>query len=436
MDLKDLIDLRHSDLLKQNAITRNAETQNAMLRNYLKIAVRNLKRRPGYAFINIAGLAVGIAACLLIGLWVRHELSYDDFHEAADRTHRIVLDLKVRGTEMTGALSPAPMAHTLVRELPEVEAATRFDSPLTVTVQVGDESFVEECVFAADTSFFEMFSFPLVKGNPETALDDEDAVVLTEALAEKYFGDADPMGKTLTLNGGTRRVTGVAEEAPSNSHFQFDIVAADRLSEQQETLWAANNFYTYFRLAEGASVADFEKKLGDIIERRALPQIAEMAGVPVEQLLSGEGARYRYFAQPMTAIHLDSHTDYEIQPNGSRAYVWIFSLVAIFILLIACVNFMNLATARAAERATEVGMRKALGAHRGQLAGQFFGESVLMTAGAFVLALALAQVALPFFNDVAGTDLAVSSLFSGPIRSSVAACSWYICCTSARDCGG
>jgi putative ABC transport system permease protein len=386
-----------------------------MLRNYLKIAYRTLRSRPGVTTINVLGLAVGLAACLLIGLWIKHELSYDDFHPDAEDTYRITARVKMGDMDLEAPLSPGPMAPTLTDEFPSAEAATSFLMTQSATVRVGDRSFRETQLLAADSAFFDVFGgFTLRKGDPTTALTGSGAVVLTPATARKYFEDANPIGRTLMISGKAHRVTGVLAPIPSASHLQFSLIETQDVSQQFATQWAANNFYTYVRLADGTDPDAFDRALDEYVRAEVIPQLGEAFGVSLDEMLT-EGGEYQYNLQPLTDIYLHADSSYEAGPTGSLATVYVFLAVAVFILLIACVNFMNLATARAAERATEVGIRKAVGAGRPQLAGQFLGEAVLTTAGAFGLALGLAALARPFFTQLSGVPLSLTDLLNGPV---------------------
>jgi putative ABC transport system permease protein len=386
-----------------------------MLRNYLKIAYRTLRSRPGVTTINVLGLAVGIAACLLIGLWIKHELNYDDFHPDAEDTYRITADVKMGDMDLEAPLSSGAMAPTLVSEFSSTEAATRVGTTPSTTVQVGNRSFRETQILTADTSFFDVFGgFTLQRGDPETALNGSNAVVLTPAAAQRYFGDENPMGRTLRVRGETRRVTGVLDPIPSASHLQFQLIVAQDLPKRITTRWTANNFYTYVRLADGTDPNAFDQQLDQYVRAKVIPQLGTLLGMSLEKRLA-EGAEYQYDLQPLTDIYLHADSSYEAGPTGSLAIVYVFAAVAVFILLIACVNFMNLATARAEERATEVGIRKAVGAGRPQLAGQFLGEAVLTTAGAFGIALGIAFLARPVFTQLSGVPLSLGDLLNGPV---------------------
>lgn len=371
-----------------------------MLKNYLTIALRNLARHKGYAFINVLGLAVGIAASVLVMLYVVDELGYDRFHENADRIHRITADWSNKGDSKIHQLgTPWILAKTIRDKYPQVEALTQITGPLgDVVLRKGELALKETEVFAADPSFFDVFSFPLVKGDPRTALRDPNAIVLSESLAAKVFGQDDPLGKTIEAQvTGQRtlyRVTGVIRDVPRNTHFRFEmLVSLSTLYPTPSTGWTSNNHITYLLLAKGVTRAQMEEKLVEIdrVEfeggRRHIPWI--------------------WTLEPVTRIHLHSDLVTGNQPNGSIAYVRLFTLVAVLILVIAGINFVNLATARSARRAREVGIRKVVGSLRSQLVGQFLGESVLLSLVALVVAVGLIQALLPAYRHMTGRPLAL-----------------------------
>jgi putative ABC transport system permease protein len=373
-----------------------------MLRNYLLVAWRNLRKRVGPTVINVGGLAAGLAACLLIGLWVERELSYDDFHPAADRIYRVALDGMVQDRRVRKPVAPVRMAETLTRTVPEVEEATRFDVQRSVALTTGSTSLTENTVVQADSLFFDVFGgFELRHGTPATALDEPGRVVLSASTAARLFGRTDVVGESVELRGKTVRVTGVMADVPEASHFHFQVVQRVDFAGVDRS-WANASWHTYAKLVPGASEGALQAALDDIVRTHVAPRLRTALGLDVGPTES-EGAWYRHFAQPLTDIHLHSHMETELEANGSATTVYAFVAIGLFILLIACINFMNLITARAGERATEVGMRKALGAGRRQLMGQFFGETLLTTAAATGLALPIAAGVLPFFNDVAGT---------------------------------
>ncbi len=380
-----------------------------MLRNYLKIAYRNLRKNTFYSFLNIFGLSLGLASCLLITLYVVNEMSYDRFFENADRIYRIDANLKFGGPETKVALVPDPMAYTLKKDYPQVEAATRLRGIGSHMVRRNEEAnnLTENNVAFADSTFFQVFSVSLLTGNPKTALTEPYTMVLSERGAEKYFGSDDPVGKSLLLdNDRTYRVTAVMGTIPTNSHFHDLEMLLSMASwpESREGAWLSHNFATYITLEEGAQAAVFEKNFDTVLEKYIGPAVMNMMGATLEDMKKS-GNYLNYSLIPLTDIHLYSNRTGEFGVSGNIQYVYIFSIVAIFLLLIACVNFMNLATARSASRAREVGVRKALGSERSALVLQFLLESMLLSFISVGLSLVLASLALPLFNQLAGQDL-------------------------------
>ncbi len=379
-----------------------------MFENYIKTALRNFLKHKGFSFINIFGLAIGVACCLLIVLFVLDEVSYDQYHEKADQIYRVGIRGFINNILFRGVVTCSPMAQTLVNEYPEVTAATRLRNFGFPVFRYEDKVFSEEKVFWVDQSFFDVFTVPFIKGDPKTALAQPNTIVLTRSMALKYFGDENPVGKS--LNADKRRdylVTGVVEDVPRNSHFHYDFLAAlVTYEDSRSPIWVSNSYYTYLVLQEGTSPEIFEAKLAELVKKYVGPQIQAAAGITLEQFFES-GGDWSYFIQPLTGIHLHSHLDYELEPNGDIAYVYIFSIIAIGILLVACINFVNLATARAANRAREVGIRKTVGSNRGQLIRQFLSETTIMSFFAVLLALIAIQFLLPFFNNITGKELAV-----------------------------
>jgi putative ABC transport system permease protein len=378
-----------------------------MLKNYLKAALRNMRLHLGLSFITIFGFAAGLACCILITLFAIDQLGFDRQDPKADRVYRVGISAALNNNSMSGPISCAPLAETMKREIPEVESVSRFvgGSRGAPVVRYKDKVFSEERFYWADPTFFDVFPVPFIQGDPRTALSQSNAVVLTRSMAKKYFADEDPLGKT--INTDNRRdliVTGVVPDVPRQSHFHYDFVGPLAVFEASRgTSWIGNNFYTYLVLRPGASAAAVDAKLQEIVRRHAGPQFEKMFGVNWDQLLKS-GARYSYFLQPLTDIHLGSHFEYELEPNGDISTVYLFSLVAFGVFLLACVNFVNLTTARAATRAREIGIRKAIGSGRGQLIRQFLFESSLTSFMAILLALALAVLLRPFFNRLAGIN--------------------------------
>jgi putative ABC transport system permease protein len=390
-----------------------------MLLNHLRIALRSLRRRPGYAALNLVGLAVGMACCFLIGLYVQNELSYDRFHPESDRIVRLVQRTDDGGIATMGdGIMPI-----LQSDLPQVERAVQVKRswrPEQVTRAMGRDAkrFEETGFLFADSTFFDVFAgFGLQRGNPATALNQPGTVVLTPEAARRYFGDEDPMGKTLIREDADNQVltvTGVLEPIPANSHLQFDLLTSFGTyfsgngypaTLQSDSFWWPLA-WTYARLQPGTDRAAVERQIQDAVASQRRSDVA---------------AKYTPVLQPLTSIHLYSNLEADPRGQGSITQVYVFGAIALFVLLIAAVNFINLATARAAERATEVGVRKSVGAGRGQLVRQFLSESVLLSVGAAAVALVLTQAALPAFEGLLGKDLAAGLWANAFLWAGVAA---------------
>ena len=380
-----------------------------MLRNYLRVALRTLRKQKFYAFLNIFGLALGVTCCLLITLYVADELSYDRFHQKAGRIYRINTDLKFGGQESQFAVAAAPMGFALVRDYPQVEQAVRFRPRGGFLVKREVQNFKEERVVFADATLFEVFTLPVVAGTPRTALVRPNTAVLSESAARRYFGKESPVGKTLTFNNADRyEVTAVIGDMPRNGHFRYDFfLSMSSLDESKEDNWVSFNFNTYLLLREGATPASLESRFRDVVVKYIAPQVKALMNINSMEAFEKSGNYLRFSLIPLTDIHLHSDRIAELSPNGNILYVYIFGAVALFILLIACVNFMNLATARSAGRAKEVGVRKVLGSGRTSLIGQFLTESILMSLLAFALAAVGVALLLPFFNQLSGKEIAL-----------------------------
>ncbi|HDR90070.1 MAG TPA: FtsX-like permease family protein [Bacteroidetes bacterium] len=380
----------------------------SILRNYWTTSVRNLLRYKGYAFINIAGLGIGIATAVLIFLYVQDELSYDRHNRNFDRIYRIILKGKIQSNEINGAISNAPVGPAMVRELPGVENYTRlFTFAGEPVVRYGEHSIVERKFYYADSTFFDVFTAPVVKGNRNEFLKRPQTLVLTEETAEKYFGEEDPVGKILEVGEDRTafEVVGVVKGFPKNSHFTFDMLGAgSTIFSNQNEFWISNNNYTYVTLREEASAGEVQEQLNKLVRKYVGPQMEQFIGVTLEEMEEA-GQYYGYFLQPLKDIHLRSDLQFEIEPGGSMATVIIFSLIAVFIIVIASINFMNLATARSSIRAHEVGIRKVVGSARYQLIGQFISESVIMSLFSLLLAIVLIILFMPAFNQFTGKSL-------------------------------
>jgi putative ABC transport system permease protein len=387
-----------------------------MLQNYFKLAFRNIMKYKFFSAINILGMSVGIAACLLIFLYVVDELSYDRFHADADRIYQVGLHGKIGGQDIMVANTCAPMSEALVKEVPGVEQATRIANFWAApTLKYGDKVFTEEKIFHADSNFFNFFSYELTEGDSKTALLEPNSVVLTQSIATKYFGDEKALGKLIAIGGDkTYKVTGVTPDPPLNSHFIFKVLLSSRSVEQLEKdVWLNNFLYTYFILEKKASLASVEEKFQDLVVKYVGPEVERFMGVSLKQM-EQQGGAYGYFTTALTDIHLRPKTRDGLEPAGNVMYVYFFGGIGIFIILIACINFMNLSTARSAGRAKEVGLRKTLGSLRGQMIRQFLAESIVYSFIAVLLALALCYVFLPQFNLLSGKQLGMS-VFLRPV---------------------
>ncbi len=373
-----------------------------MFENYLKTAYRNFAKYKMYTFINISGLAVGMASFFLLSLWVQHEISFDRFHKNANRIFRITTVMKKGDMETTGVLTPLPLGPALTEEYPEVNNYTRIRIlPSGWTTKYKNKAYTNDSYCWADPGFFEMFSFKFLKGSPETAFSDWNSAVITKKTAEKYFGNDEPVGKVINVAGRFEfKIAGVINNIPDNSHLQFNILAPFKMYEKLginlENWKARLTCNTYIQIELDADYRDLNGKVKNICSRH-LPEIdAEI------------------FLQPLKRIHLHSDFLWDRAILGEIKYVYIFSALSIFILLIACVNFINLATARSAGRAREVGMRKVMGAGKADLVKQFFGESVISSLVSLILAVIIVEMLLPSFNELSGKNLFID-YFGNPV---------------------
>lgn len=380
-----------------------------MWKNYLVTAYRNLIKQRFYSIINILGLSIGLAGCLLISLFVVDEMGYDTFHKDAERIHRMRVDLKIGESVFDGAIMPAPFAQTVVENYPEVELAARFRSQGSRMVRAQESEDItninENQIVFADKEVFDLFTFQLLGGDPQK-LSEPNTVAISRSCAERHFGSEQVVGKVLLVNDDNPyEVVTVYEDLPQHSHFHFDLMLSMAgLDEAQAPMWVSHNFVTYLKLQEGASVDGLNAKFPELVNTNVGPQIQQFLGSSMEEL-EAAGDRIIYFTQPLLDIHLAPNILGDLEPGGDIAYVYIFSAVALFLLLIACINFMNLSTARSSNRSKEVGVRKALGSLRSQLTNQFLIESLLVTGIAMVLAICLSYLALPYFNNLSGKEL-------------------------------
>jgi putative ABC transport system permease protein len=378
-----------------NAFWNPSRFMPALLWSYVKISLRKIRRQKGYSIINIAGLAVGLVCCILMILWVQDELSFDRFHKNGKDIYRVISEIHSTDRVTLNARTPNPLGPTLLSEYQEIINFVRFQGFDGWPVKAGDKIFFNDNLGTADPSFFKVFTFPFVKGDPRTALKDRYSIVITESMAQKYFGDEDPMGKVIQI-GDDFIVTGIIKDLPANSHLQFDCIfpiinMTDYWHENFED-WRRIRFYTYVQLEERSSAEDVNQKISKVINKH-LPR-----------------ARHNILLQPLKDVHLKSNFEWDLDnfAQGSIVNVTIFTLTALGILLLACINFMNLATARSSGRAKEVGMRKVSGAHRIDLMKQFYGESLILAGLSLILALFLTEALLPVFNNLTGKTLSLN----------------------------
>jgi putative ABC transport system permease protein len=382
-----------------------------LFQNYFKIAIRNLWKNIGFSLLNIFGLATGLAVCLLIILFVRDELSYDRYNEKADRIYRLQADIYFNGTQANFAVSPDPLGPTLIRDYPQIVQMARFIYPGDISVKKGNQNIQEHGNVYADSTLFQVFTLPMVEGNPNTALREPNSVVIDETTAKKYFGTVHVLGKTLTIdNTAFLKITGVIKDMPRQSHFHFKFIRPKGPNQTQDT-WLSNNSYTYVVAQPGFTKSQLQKAVDATINKYLGKEIEVQLHKSLADL-EHSGGHFIYHAIPLTDIHLHSNDSYELEANGNESYVYIFSVIAAFILLVASINFMNLSTARSANRAKEVGIRKVVGSLKKQLVLQFLIESVLISFLSLLLAFVIAILLMPLFNQLAGKEMHLGILFS------------------------
>ena len=388
-----------------------------MLKNYFKVAVRNMIKRKGYTVLNILGLAIGMAVCLVIVLFVAGELSFDNFHVNKERIYRVALERRYPGRSTSYAIIPPSIGDAMHKEFPEIQQSVRlfnFQQQQGVFIRIDDKVFNEKNVLFADSNFFSVFTVPLLQGNPDKALILPNSIVLNETTAKKYFGSVtNAMGKTIRMDDAASIITGVCTDLPLNSHFSFDFLVSTSTAANFLNVPNYINFsaYTYLLLSPGADAKSLEAKFPQVIEKYVAGDIEKNFRVSFKDF-QAEGNGYHYFLQPLTEIHLTSNLESELAANGSIKITYTFIIIAIFILFLACINFINLSTARSLDRAKEVGIRKTFGSERKELISQFLFESVIISFISVLIAVLLAMVAVPFFNQLFGTHLDLAVLLS------------------------
>ena len=373
-----------------------------MIRNYITAALRHLLKRKTYTLLNAFGLSIGLACATLIALWVKDELSFDTFHEKASRTYRVAATFVDESGRFDQAVTCIPLAPALETDLPEIEHAVRIDRSDAV-VQLGDRKFVEDNVLGVDPSFFKIFSFQLLKGNIETALNEPYNIVISESMSKKYFGELDPIGHTLRIflydpnqQGAEYKVTGVVQDCPLNSHFRYDFLFSFKTIEAYDPDsfgydgWFNNGYYTYILVKPDARIDGLSVKLAKFLEKY------------IGNDMKKHNINWTYFLQPLTDIHLKSNLRYELGPTTSIGYVVVFASVGLVVFLLACINYINLSTAYSSDRFKEVGVRKVIGARRNQLIGQYLMESWILAMVSLLVAFVWIELARPLFESLTG----------------------------------
>lgn len=376
----------------------------ALLPNILKVLLRTFKRKPGYTFINVTGLAIGMACSILVLFYVKQELSYDNFHTNSENTYRVVKTRANSNGEFKSARSQVPMGPAIQRNFPEIENATRFWKAFQPVVGFEGNHFNEVGFYFTDNNVFDVLTFDMIQGNPATALSQPGTVVITESTAEKYFGELNPMGKSLSFKGFPEdslelTVTGVLKDLPANTHFKFDFLASALNLETEKDNWGSHkSIWLYVTLAPNADVASLEEKVGPFVDQQAGKD-------PNSEF------KTRVHLEPLSSVHLYSEFEGGFKPNGTISYIYLFSSLAILLLVIGCINFINLATANGFGRAKEIGIRKANGSLRSHIIFQFLGETTFLTAIAGIIGLFLAKTFIPFFNNLGGINIQFGSIF-------------------------
>ncbi len=377
--------------------------------SFFKLFFRNSLRNKAFTLLNILGLAIGMACFIIIMLWVKAELSYDKYNLSADRIYRMNMYTKLNGYEGTSNYCPAPLSAVLIKDYPEVEKTTRFFNYGKAIVKYNNLSYTENRIIYADSSVFGVFTIPVIRGNAETALKAPFTIAMSESMAKKYFGNEDPVNKMLKFdNKSDYRVTAVYKDIPDDSHFHFDFIASIYSSgDYKQESWLSNNFHTYVLFKKNSDPAAFEKKMPQLVEKYVAPQAAMTLGTTWEKLI-GNGMRIAFSVENVREIHLKTGIIGEFEPGGDIKFVYIFISIAIFIILLACINFTNLSTARSTSRLKEVGVRKVFGVSKSKLSMQFLLESFLITFAAYIIAMVLTEISLPFFNQLTEKKLSIN----------------------------
>ena len=355
---------------------------------------------------------MGLACCMLIAVYVYDELGYDKYPEKAGQIYRVEVNVTGNGGVETYPNVDIAVGEGMKNAFPEVQSFTRLLSHKRTFVKYGDKQFKEQKLASADSNFLQVFSIPFIEGNAKTALKEPNSIVITKAFATKYFGNEEPMGKSLIIGISTFKVTGLIDKVPDNSHFHFDAFISMSTRHLTAQTWSNIGFYTYLVLNKDADPKKLEAKFPDLVAKYVVPEVVHDMGVSLAEAQKSVNT-FRFFLQPLTDIHLYSNTKYELEANGDIQYVYIFSALAIFIMLLACVNFTNLSTASSAKRAREVGIRKVMGSEKKQLVSQFLVESILLTYCAIFFAFIIVYALMPYFDQLSGKHTSFSFFFSG-----------------------
>jgi putative ABC transport system permease protein len=368
-----------------------------------------LKRQKAYVLINVLGLAIGLACSLVILLFIRYELSFDRYHEKKDRIYRVILSGRIGGQDALVSYTASPIGPAMLNEFPEVENFLRMNSWGETLIRFGEKRLLDNEFLEADSSFFDFFSIPLLRGNKATVLNEPHTVVLSESMAKKLFGDEDPVNQLIRISTDTTyyKITGVYADIPETSHFEADAIGSFMTNERSsDNEWLSNSFSTYVLLHPNADPDVVDERFKGLIEKNVGPTIMRFMGITLKEFLE-QGNRYSYYLQELTDIHLDPSVTNDMKPANDPKYLWIFGSIAVLIIIIASINFMNLATAQAGKRAKEVGIKKVSGSTRGMLIGQFLFETILLSLFALMLTIIITEISLPYFNNLLDINLNV-----------------------------
>lgn len=379
-----------------------------MIRNYFKTALRNIVRNKLFTFLNVLGLSLGLATTILILFWVQDELSYDKFNVHSENIYRVTGDYNLNGSRIKVAVAPPPMAATMLQDYPEVLNATRLRQIGSSILGVNDKNFKVDEVTYADSTFFDLFSIKVLEGDQSNLLNQPNFIVLSKETSKRFYGEESAIGKSIKIGDLTYMVSGVYENIPDNSHFHFNILLSmSSYEDSYSQVWLSNNYHTYIQVHPSTDIMKLEKQMQEMIARYMGPDVEKMIGKTLEEFLGDEGSA-AFVLQKLTDIHLHSDLMAEIESNSDVKNVYIFSFIAIFILIIACINFMNMSTARSEGRSKEVGIRKVSGATRGQIVFQYIMESFLITILSYFLAMIFVELYLPSFNVLSGKNIDIN----------------------------